>query len=338
MTIAQQQAQVHHIWQQSFQYELDDALHRHIRQGARLGIKTALEAALKEELSALLGFAPYQRTGPGTKVPQQRRSGYFSRQLDTEYGRIDALKVPKLRCGNKDRQWHILVRYQRAQQRLLDVALYLYVLGLSLRDLQEALYLMIGQMLSRSAINRITEQVEDKVHAWRTAPIEETPPILIVDGVWVEILYPTGQTWTDKSGHVRRKMRSQERVILTALALFEDGRHHVLHYEVAPAEEEATWHLFFAHLLDRGLDREAVSLVVSDGTKGLGAAMKVQLPKAQQQRCTVHKVRGMERYLRYRDLPERDAETEQPLSPEQARQQRRTQICSEAHEIFKAPS
>ena len=251
MTIAQQQAQVHYIWQQSFQDELDTQLRRTLRQGALLGVKTTLEAALVEELNQELGFAAYERLPSGEKPPEQQRSGYFQRGLDTQYGRIDALRVPKLRRGNKDRPWTLLVRYQRAEQHLLDVALYLYVLGLSVRDLQEGLSLFMDQMLSRQAVNRITESVEAKVEAWRTAPLEETPTVLIVDGVWVKILYGTGQTWTDKSGHRRQEMRGQERVILVALALWDDGRYHVLHYEVAAEESPTTWTAFFEHLLAR---------------------------------------------------------------------------------------
>ena len=336
MTITQKQAQVDYIWKESFQYELDDALQNHLRQGARLGIQTALEKALREELSAYLGFAPYQRTDQ--KKAHQRRSGYFDRQLDTLYGRIDDLNVPKLRAGNKDRPWQVLRRYVRAQQRMLDTALYLYLLGLSLRDLQETIYLFTGEMFSLSAVNRITEEVEEKVEAWRTSPIEKTPPVLIVDGVWVNILYPTGEHWTDKSGHERQRVRGEERVILAVMALFEDGRSHLLHYEVALEENEAAWRTLFEHLKERGLEADSVKLLVSDGTKGLLAAQEAFLPKAKQQRCTVHKVRGMERYLCYDDLPERESETGKPMSPQQARRQRRDEIMREAHDIFKAPT
>jgi len=50
----------------------------------------------------------------------------------------------------------------------------------------------------------------------------------------------------------------------------------------------------------------------------------------------VHKVRGIERYLGYGDLPETDPETGHRLEPGQARQQRRTAILGEAHEVFEA--
>jgi len=338
MTIAEREIQIQRIWRSSFQYELDEALETRLRQSALIGVKATLEAALIEELDAQLGFGRYVRLPTGKKLPEQQRSGFFRRQVDTSYGYIPALRVPKLRRGNKSRQWQVLVRYQKAQQTLLDKALYVYALGLSLRDLQETLYLFLGHVLSRTAVNRVTLAVQSKMDAWRQQPIPQTPPILIVDGVWVTILYPTGETWIDRSGHQRQQVRGQERVILAGLAVWPDGRHHILHYEVAEDENVDSWTTFFLNLTNRRLDRQAVQMVVSDGTKGLLQALKTCLPQANLQRCTVHKVRGFVRYLSYQDLPDTDLQTGQPLTAEQARQQRRCAMKAEALNIFEAPT
>ena len=83
---------------------------------------------------------------------------------------------------------------------------------------------------------------------------------------------------------------------------------------------------------------KVVKLVVSDGTKGLLPALDTHLPEAQLRRCTVHKIRGFERYLRYRHLPEIDQYTRQNLSKEEARHQRRKEFKTDAYDIFKAPT
>ena len=338
MTIAEREIQIQRVWRSSFQYELDEALETRLRESALVGVKAALEAALVEELDAQLGFGRYVRLSTGKKPPEQQRSGFFERQVDTSQGYIPHLRVPKLRRGNKSRAWQVLVRYQGALQTVMDKASYLYALGLSLRDLQEALYLFLGHVLSRTAINRVTLAVQSKMNVWREQPIAQTPPILIVDGVWVTILYPTGETWMDHSGHRRQQVRGQERVILAALAVWPDGRYHIIHYEVAEDENAATWSTFFLHLTNRRLDPQAVQMVVSDGTKGLLQALKTFLPKTDLQRCTVHKVRGFVRYLSYQDLPDTDPQTGQPLTEELARQQRRRSMKTEALDIFKAPT
>ena len=336
--IADVEANTARIWRSSFQAELTASLDETLRAHALSGVRIALETALIEELDMELGFAPYARLVSGPKPADRQRSGFFQREVLTLYGRIADLRVPKLRRGNAARPWRILTRYQSALQGVLDRALYAYTMGLSLRDLQEMLYLFLGHILSHTAVNRITVAVQDTMTTWRIQPIDATPSVLIVDGVWVKILYPTGQTWTDASGHVRQEVRGEERVILAALAVWPDGRHHILHYEVAMAETMDTWATFLTHLVERGLDPHALKLVVSDGTTGLLDAMTRHLPHTTSQRCTEHKARGLERYLTYQALPTVDQATGQPLSESQARHHRHAEILHEARDIFQAPT
>ena len=77
-------------------------------------------------------------------------------------------------------------------------------MGLSLRDLQEALYYLLGSVLSVNAINRITLEAQKRMEVHRQSPICQTPPILIVDGVWVDILYPDDEFKLDRAGHRRQ--------------------------------------------------------------------------------------------------------------------------------------
>jgi transposase-like protein len=109
----------------------------------------------------------------------------------------------------------------------------------------------------------------------------------------------------------------------------------MLHYEIATEEGEDQWSQFVEHLSERGLHPQTVQLVGSDGTLGLPKALHKHLPNAQQQRCLTHKVRGLERYLSYAQLPQVDANG-QPLKPDEAKRQRRFEIASEACQIYEA--
>ena len=99
MTIAIRKEQIIRIKKASFQSELNEELETRIRERVVATVKAIIEAALIEELEAELE----QWSGP-----KPRRSGYFERILDTVYGRILELLVPKLRWGNKGREWKIL--------------------------------------------------------------------------------------------------------------------------------------------------------------------------------------------------------------------------------------
>ena len=328
MKLAEREEQIIRIQADPSQSDLVAELQATLKQEIIRLSKVTIEAALVEELEA---------ERKGQSGPHPRRSGYFSRCLDSEYGRIEQLQVPKLRWGNKARNWQILTRYQRGLDSLLHFTLCLYVMGLSMRDLQEALYPILGSVLSLSAINRITLEAHHHMDSHRQSSIEHTPFILIVDGVWVSIQYAQNEVKIDRAGHERRVRQAEERVVLAAMAVWPDGRYHILHYEVALQEDTDSWEAFFSHLIERGLDPSAVQLVVSDGSSGLPAAMKKSLPQAKQQRCITHKVRGIKRYLCYEQWPEVSSERES-MSLGELKKQRCFEIQSDAYDIYSAPS
>lgn len=328
MKLAEREDQIIRIQADPSQSDLVLELHATLKQEIINLSKVTIETALVEELQA-------ERKGQAG--PQPRRSGYFSRRLDSEYGRIEQLQVPKLRWGNKARNWQILTRYQRGLDSLLHFTLCLYVMGLSLRDLQEALYPILGSVLSLSAINRITLDAQHHMDSHRKSSIARTPFILIVDGVWVSIQYAQEEVKIDRAGHERRVRQAEERVVLAAMAVWPDGRYYILGYEVALQEDTDSWEAFFCHLIERGLDPSAVQLVVSDGSSGLPAALKKSLPQAKQQRCITHKVRGIKRYLCYEQLPDVSSEQE-PMSLADLKKKRCFEMQSDAYDIYSAPS
>jgi putative transposase len=278
--IAELKDQVDRIWLTSFQSDLADTLTQQLRVQALQSVQATLEAALREEVAAYRDHLRATECAASRTPSPFRCAGHYRRRVLTSYGLIPDLRVPKLRSGNADRPWQILTRYQLAMQPVLDVALYLYTLGLSIRDLQEALYLTFGHVLSREAVNRVTIAAQSPMQRWRERTITDTPPILIVDGVWVQILAPTGQTWTDRSGHTRAQMRGVERVVLAVLGVWEDGRHEILHYEATDAESTESWSAVLAALTRRGLVPDVVRMVVSDGTTGCASEAPAHRPAA----------------------------------------------------------
>lgn len=170
------------------------------------GVKQALEAALRGEVAAYRAAQP---------LPGMRLSGSYTRHVLTTHGLIPDLRQPKLRCGNRERSWQILTHYHLAVRTVVDQALYFYTIGLSLCDLQKQFYIAFGHVLSREALNRVTRAAQAPMQAWHHEPIRYTPPVLIVDEVWVQVLVPIGETWTDR--HTRQQVRGVERVVLTVM-------------------------------------------------------------------------------------------------------------------------
>lgn len=197
-----------------------------------------LEEALRHELDEYLGFGRYERDG-AAKSACQHRSGVWRRSLRTMWGSIQ-VRVPKLRCGNEERPWQILTRYERSFGPWLDVQLALYVLGLSQGDLQETLHLAFGQVLSRKALEHLTDVAHKDLEAFRQARLEETPPALIVDGVNVKVLCPSGVYRVNQRGQRRAVKRCESRVILAALGVWANRQRYTLHFETVAQETKAS--------------------------------------------------------------------------------------------------
>ena len=329
MTILEREAQILRVRAQGIHPELSEQLSETLRLAVVSTVKTVIEGALQEEVTSFLAQIEGEK-------PQ--RSGYYGRGLNTQYGSIEDLQVPKLRHRNGEREWQILERYQRSLGNLMDWLCGLYVMGLSLRDLQEALYFLLGRVLSVSAVNQITLQVQRKLAEKRHSLILGTPSVILVDGVWVDIQYVKADDYKeDQSGHLRQCREVQERVVLAVMAIWADGRHELLHYEVSETESETSWKTLFKNLIARGFDPNALKLVCSDGSLGIPSAIASYFPNAQQQRCITHKVRGIERHLKYPHLPTLD-EHQNRLEPTEAKKQRRYEIVSDAYQIFEAPT
>jgi transposase-like protein len=88
MNIAEREEQIIRIQSQSPYPQINQALQETLRAEATRVTQAVVEAALVEEIQAHL---EQQQTDQ-----RPRRSGYYQRTLDTQYGRIEELSVPKL--------------------------------------------------------------------------------------------------------------------------------------------------------------------------------------------------------------------------------------------------
>jgi len=216
----------------------------------------------------------------------------------------------------------------------LDVQLHFYVLGLSQCDLQEMLHLGFGQVLSIKAIEHLTDVAAKEMETFRQARLDNTPPVILVDGVNLKMLCPTGTYRTNQRGQCREVKRRVKQVLLAALGIWPDGHCQILYFEVLDQETKDNWKKFFRHLVAKGLDTSQLQLVVSDGRPGLHTAIRSVFPKTvKHQRCIFHKLKNLADNLAYNDLvlnlnlPYREA-------LKQAKETRARAILREAADIY----
>ena len=208
------------------------------------------------------------RTGApcGVRSPdrQNKPNGYRERPWETRAGRID-LSIPKLRKGSYFPSF--LEPRRTAEKALAAVIQEAYVHGVSTRAVDDLVRAMGGAGVSKSQVSRLCEEIDERVDAFLSRPIEGEWPYLWIDATYLK---------------VRQGGRIVSLAAIIAVGVNTDGRREVLGVATGPSEAEPFWKSFLRRLADRGL--RGVKLVIADDHKGLRAAAAKAF-NATQQRC-----------------------------------------------------
>ena len=141
-------------------------------------IEKSADADLVREM---LGFAAERlmeaevqvRTGAahGARDParQVQRNGYRGRVWETRAGRIE-LEIPRLRRGSCLPSF--LEPRRTAEKALTAVIQEAYVHGVSTRAVDDLVKAMGGSGISKSEVSRLVEEIDSRVNAFLTRPLE----------------------------------------------------------------------------------------------------------------------------------------------------------------------
>src|SRR5215213_7680979 len=243
-------------------------------------IEKGTDADLVRELLAfaadrLMELEVEAKTGAsaGTRSPDRlnHRNGYRERGWDTRAGRID-LSIPKLRKGSYFPSF--LEPRRTAEKALTAVIQEAYVHGISTRAVDDLVKAMGASGVSKSQVSRLCVEIDERVNAFLSRPIEGAWPYLWIDATYLK---------------VREAGRIVSVAVIIAVGVTTDGRREVLGVATGASEAEPFWKGFLRSLADRGL--RGVKLVIADDHKGLRAAAS-KVFHASLQRCRVHWMRS----------------------------------------------
>jgi putative transposase len=227
----------------------------------------AAERMMELEIEAKTGVPAGARSGDRVN----HRNGYRERAWDTRAGRID-LAIPKLRKGSYFPSF--LEPRRTAEKALAAVIQEAYVHGVSTRSVDDMVKAMGASGVSKSQVSRLVTEIDERVNAFLTRPIEGEWPYLWIDATYLK---------------VREGGRIVSTAVIVAVAVNTDGRREVLGVATGASEAEPFWKSFLRSLADRGL--RGVKLVIADDHKGLKAAAG-KVFNATHQRCRVHWMRN----------------------------------------------
>lgn len=128
--------------------------------------------------------------------------------------------------------------------------------------------------VSKSQVSRLVGEIDERVNAFLTRPIEGEWPYLWIDATYLK---------------EREGGRIVSTAVIVAVAVNTEGRREVLGVATGASEAEPFWKSFLRSLADRGL--RGVKLVIADDHKGLRAAAG-KVFNATHQRCRVHWLRN----------------------------------------------
>ena len=246
---------------------------------AELVEKGAQDEVVRELLGhvveRLMEFEIEQRTGAGygERTPERNnsRNGYRHRVWETRVGTVD-MRIPKLRHGSYFPS--LLEPRRTAEKALTAVIQEAYIQGVSTRSVDELVKAMGMTGISKSQVSRLCAEIDERVTAFLTRPLEGNWPYLWIDATYVK---------------VRQAGRIVSAAVIVAVAVNTDGVREIVGVAVGPSEAEPFWLKFLRDLTRRGL--RGVKLVISDAHLGLKAAIAKVFP-ATWQRCRVHFMRN----------------------------------------------
>jgi putative transposase len=236
-------------------------------------IQDRLELIMREEIHNYLHVEH-----PDVK---NSRNGYYTRTLDTQYGRVEDLEVPRDREG--EFQTTLFAPYSRRDGWLEEAIIQMYKTGMSTRDVGEFVERIIGVQYSPTTISNITNTVLADVDAWRNRPLNRRYSVVYMDGMYVPLKRDT----------------VEHESVYVVMGIDEDGHRQILGFYVGGKESASTCREIFLDLKNRGLDE--ILIGVADGLSGLKDAFLSVYPKADFQRCVVHKVRNTIAKVRVKD-------------------------------------
>ena len=247
-----------------------------LEEVARLGAQLLLQAALEAEVSEFLGRERYQRAATTPDAQPGSRNGFRPVTVKTTAGPV-TLERPKLRGTTAAFASRLFGKHVTKTNALESLVIASFVRGLSTRDVEATLADALGDQasISKSTVSQVCSAIKTEYQTWARRRLDD----LVLDYLFLDASF------------FRMHPGSPAEPILAAWGITTAGK--PVFVGLAPGSGESTdaWADFLTDLTDRGLT--CPLLVVSDGARGLIAAIEQMFPAALRQRCLIHRLRNI---------------------------------------------
>ena len=243
----------------------------------RQKLQQAVNDLLESELTAFLGYNPYERDGWNTG---NSRNGAYYRKVDTQFGQIE-IKVPRDRNGEFHQ--HTMPDYKRHTDVLEQTVIKLYSKSVTTREIADLIEKMYGGYYSPAMVSNISKEMIPKVEAYHQRHLSDKFFCVYLDATYIPL----------------KRVTYEREAVYIAVGIKPNGHKEVIDYCIAPTENIEIWSEMLKGFKSRGL--EQVELFLSDGVVGMKEAICQSYPKAHFQRCLVHVMRNISAKMRVDD-------------------------------------
>ena len=271
-------ARVNEFFEYSQQKDFWVDINHHLRHL----VKNVIEVSLDEEMIQYMKTQPYQRAG---KDRLDYRNGHYYRNLETTFGLIDHITVPRSRSGLF--RTAVFDRYQRRQKTVDDVVCNVFLRGISTRDVAGALKPILNTSLSASTVSRITKRLNSNVKEFHQRKLLDEYQFLFLDGIAIS---------------VKGSLKAKKILVLVAYGITIFGKKELIAFRISNSESTVACEGFLHNIFTRGLEGKNLKMIVTDGSKGFINAIDIVYPHAKHQRCWVHRLRNATKHLRKSDI------------------------------------
>ena len=254
-----------------------------IHKFAKSMTKGFFQIALEEEMIQYQQREYYQRTENRIDY----RNGHYTRNFDTAFGPIENIQVPRSRTGLFEPT--MFKKYQRRQDCVNQSIINCFLLGVSTRNVKDVLKPLLGVNISASTVSNATKAVDRLVQEFHTRPLIDEYQFLFLDGINISVRYGS---------------KSIKKTVLAAYGITLFGQREHIDFRIVKSESKDAWESFLNHLYAKGLKGDNLKLIITDGGKGLIAALEIVYPQIKHQRCWFHKLQNIAKLLKKKDQKE----------------------------------
>ena len=233
-----------------------------------------IQKQIHEEFNLMIGASRYERA-PG--IRRDKRNGYRHRTYEIKNGYMCDLKIPRAR--KLDIRFTVFDMWERVQPKVLSAMLRTALLARSSSCAQDIIEAFGHSRFSKGFLQRLVKRYEDNLKRYLTKSLIKRYEYIFIDGMAVQVY----------DVDLKKKM------VLFAMGMDRNKNKEILGWVVVNSEDENAVRSLLIDLKERGL--KAPDLFITDESKGIIAALKLEYQHVKRQLCAFHKVNSIQPHL-----------------------------------------